>query len=475
MIVNPLKKPNLLVIGDLMIDQYLWGKSNRISPEAPVPIIDIKEENNVLGGAGNVINNLRALGAKVDVISVIGDCDTSKEIRQLFKGINVETKYLVTQRDRISSKKSRIISSKQQVVRFDQENSEEISEESQRDILDKFKKIINEYEIILLSDYGKGVLTYNLTQSLIKIAKQFRKKVLVDPKGTDYSKYYGAYLLTPNKKEATAATKILINDDESLKQSIKKLKNDCDLSVSLITLSEKGIAIYDDKLDIQPTKAKEVYDVTGAGDTVIASLGFAIACGYDINKAVKFANLAAGVVVGKIGSATTSLDEIIEYNSSIENLSPNHNIKSHADAGKLGKKLRAKGKKIVFSNGCFDILHIGHIKYLEEARNFGDVLIVGLNSDSSVKRLKGDNRPINSQIDRALVLLSLKTVDYVIIFEENTPYKLIEAIRPHILVKGGDYKNKEVIGEDLVDELKIVNYLKDKSTTQTIKKIMENK
>jgi len=246
------KSPKLLVIGDLMIDHYLWGSCERISPEAPVQVINVDNESTVLGGSGNVINNLKALGAQVDVISVIGGCETSDELKILLNDINVNSKYLITQKDRITSKKSRIIAAQQQVVRYDRESTDEISTKSQTTILNTFKKIITNYDAVLLSDYGKGVLTADLTQSLIAIANDNNKKVLIDPKGLDYSKYKGAYLLTPNKKEASEATQINVHDDATLTQAITQLKTNCDLDVSLITLSEQGVAIYDDTLTNTP-------------------------------------------------------------------------------------------------------------------------------------------------------------------------------------------------------------------------------
>jgi len=475
MISAHIKTPKLLVVGDLIIDQYLWGNSERISPEAPVQVINVKNESATLGGAGNVINNLKALGSKADIISVVGNCDTSIELKQLLKKTSISAKYLVTQIDRVTSKKTRIISSQQQVIRFDRESTEEISHKSQELILETFNKIIENYEIILLSDYGKGVLTNYLTSSIINIANKHNKKVLVDPKGTDFSKYKGAYLLTPNKKEASEVTRIDIKDDVSLTKALVKLKSEYNLGVSLITLSEQGIAIYDEKLSIQPTTSKEVYDVTGAGDTVLASLGFSLACDHDINKSVKFANLAAGVVVGKIGSATATLNEIIEYESSLNKSSSDVHIKTHNEIAILSKELKHKGKKIIFTNGCFDLLHAGHVKYLETAKSFGDILILGLNSDNSVRNLKGTGRPINNQKDRAFILAALEAVDYVVIFEEDTPYNLIKTINPDTLVKGGDYKNKDVVGQNIAKELKIVEFVNGKSTTQTISKIQEGK
>ena len=474
MIDLQVKSPKLLVIGDLMIDHYLWGSCERISPEAPVQVVNVKSESAVLGGAGNVINNLNALGAQVDVISVVGGCEISDELKVLLKNINVSTQHLITQKDRITSKKSRIIAAQQQVVRYDRESSDEISAESQKSILDTFTNIIANYNGVLLSDYGKGVLTSDLTQSLISIANKNNKKVLVDPKGLDYSKYKGAYLLTPNKKEASEATQVNIKDDASLTQAISQLKTQCDLTVSLITLSEQGVAIYDDKLRTHPTVAREVFDVTGAGDTVLASLGFALACGYEIDDAVEFSNLAAGVVVGKIGSATASLNEIIEYESSLNKSSSDAHIKTLNEITVLSKDLKARDKKIIFTNGCFDILHAGHVRYLETAKSYGDVLILGLNSDRSVTALKGEGRPINTQLDRAYILAALEAVDYVVVFDDDTPYDLIKAIKPHILVKGGDYEGKQVVGQDIADELKLVQFVDGKSTTKTIEKIQKS-
>ena len=471
------KSPKLLVIGDLMIDHYLWGSCERISPEAPVQVINVDNESTVLGGSGNVINNLKALGAQVDVISVIGGCETSDELKILLNDINVNSKYLITQKDRITSKKSRIIAAQQQVVRYDRESTDEISTKSQTTILNTFKKIITNYDAVLLSDYGKGVLTSDLTQSLIAIANDNNKKVLVDPKGLDYSKYKGAYLLTPNKKEASEATNINIKDDKSLTQAITQLKTKCDLDISLITLSEQGVAIYDDhddELRIHPTVAREVFDVTGAGDTVLASLGFALSCGLDIDNSVEFANLAAGVVVGKIGSATATLNEIIEYESSLNKSTSDEHIKTLDEIITLSTELKSRDKKIVFTNGCFDLLHAGHVRYLETAKSFGDMLILGLNSDRSVTVLKGEGRPINTQLDRAYILAALEAVDYVVIFDEDTPYDLIKAIKPHVLVKGGDYEGQDVVGQDIADELKLVQFVDGKSTTKTIEKIQQS-
>ncbi len=468
------KHPRILVVGDLMIDHYLWGSCERISPEAPVQVVDIQKETTVLGGAGNVVNNLVSLGADVHVASVIGDDQNGKELQSMLESIGVDTAKIVVQQGRKTSKKSRVIASNQQIIRYDKESKEDVALEASVRLARTIEKEIENYDAVILSDYGKGVLTERFTQNIIEIANAASKKVFVDPKGEDYTKYKGAYTLTPNKKEASLATKIEIQDEESLQRALKKLKDECLLDVSLITLSEDGIAIFDEEMKRFPTVAKEVYDVTGAGDTVIASLAFATSGGFGIEDACVFANLAAGVVVGKIGSATVTIDEIEEYESSLHKSSSESHIKSFEEIKRLVERYRSEGKKIVFTNGCFDILHVGHVKYLQEAKSFGDVLIVGLNSDASVRRLKGESRPVNPAEDRAYLLAALEAVDFVVPFEDDTPYELIKMIAPDVLVKGGDYKGKDVVGTEFAKELRLVDFVDGKSTTKTIQKIQGN-
>jgi D-beta-D-heptose 7-phosphate kinase/D-beta-D-heptose 1-phosphate adenosyltransferase len=464
-------KPNILVIGDLMIDHYLWGSCERISPEAPVQVVDIARETTVLGGAGNVINNLNALGANVSVSSVIGDDENGEELVQMLNTIGVHSDNIITQTGRKTSKKSRVIAVSQQVLRYDRESKDDIIDKSVEDILASLVLDINSYDAVILSDYGKGVLTDALCSKVILLANEHNVKVLVDPKGSDFSKYRGAYLLTPNKKEAVLATGIEINSAESLEKALVKLKNECKLDISLITLSEDGIATYDKEVEIFPTVAKEVFDVTGAGDTVIASIAFALCVEKSIQDTAAFANLAAGVVVGKIGSATVTIDEIEEYEASLHKSTSDAHIKSFNDIDEVVKRSRENGKKIVFTNGCFDILHVGHVKYLQIAKSFGDILIVGLNSDESVSRLKGPTRPVNIAEDRAYLLAALEAVDFVVPFSEDTPLELIKMIAPDTLVKGGDYKGKSVVGTEFAGELKLVDFVDGKSTTKTIQKI----
>ena len=469
-------KINVLVIGDLMIDHYLFGETNRISPEAPVQVVDIKKEKSVLGGAGNVVNNLISLGADVTVMSVLGDDEIANELKQMLD--NISCKYVtILDENRKTTKKTRIVASNQQVVRYDNESKTDINQECEKALTIKLLECISTFDIVLVSDYGKGVITNELMSKIIFIASGSDIKVIVDPKGNDYSKYRGAYALTPNKKELEEATNIKITDDKSLQESLIKLQFLSSVKVPLTTLSEEGIAILDNSNEVlkMPTVAKEVFDVTGAGDTVLSALGYCIAQNKSITQSLEFANLAAGVVVSKIGSATASIEEIEEYKSSLHKSSIQSHIKTFDEIKFTLKRLKEKNAKIVFTNGCFDILHRGHVSYLDTAKSFGDILILGLNSDESVKRLKGDSRPINNQEDRGYILAALESVDYVVNFDDDTPYELIKQIQPDILVKGADYENKEVVGSDIAKELKLVKFIHGKSTSSTINKIKENK
>ena len=467
-------KPHIAVIGDLMIDHYLWGKSDRISPEAPVPVVEIEKETSTLGGAGNVVSNLISLGADVTVFSVVGDDEIANQLVKLLENIGAKH-FLVMDEKRKTSKKSRIIASHQQVIRYDKESKTPIDTKHEKELIKALFTSVHTFDLILISDYNKGVVTKSLIEKINFVALGTNLKVLADPKGSDFSKYLGCYLLTPNKKEASLATNIDIVDDDSLYQALKKLHNIAALQIPLITLSEDGIAFLDENSNLikKPTVAKEVFDVTGAGDTVLAALGIMLAQNKNINDAVSFANLAAGVVVGKIGSATVNMQEIEEYKLSLHQSSVENKIQSFNKISNTISFLKQKNKKIVFTNGCFDILHKGHASYLNQAKKLGDILIVGLNSDDSVKRLKGKNRPINTQEDRAYILASLEAVDYVVIFDEDTPYSLIKIIKPDILVKGADYKNKQVVGSDIAKEVKLIEFVDGKSTTNLINQIQK--
>ncbi|WP_169779446.1 D-glycero-beta-D-manno-heptose-7-phosphate kinase [Campylobacter curvus] len=463
------KKVEILVVGDLMLDHYIWGSCDRISPEAPVQVVKIAKETHRLGGAGNVVQNLLALGAKVSVASVVGDDEVGLRIKNMLSELGAGGGLILSEKGRESSIKSRVMASHQQVVRIDKESAVKINLESE--LVQKVTENLRNFSVVLLSDYGKGVLSDKVCQDIINECVRLGIPVLIDPKGNDYSKYKNATLLTPNRKEASEATGIAIKNTSDLRAAIMKLKNELNLKYSIVTLSEEGIALFDKELEIFPAEAKEVFDVTGAGDTVLATLGYMLASKKDIKEAIKMANLAAAVVVAKIGSATANFGEIEELLRSRANAEFEHKIKS---AEQVAEILSQRGeKKAVFTNGCFDILHAGHTRYLAKARDFGDILIVGLNSDASVRRLKGESRPINSQLDRACVLSGLGFVDYVVIFDEDTPLELIKKLSPDILVKGADYEGKEVVGSDIVKDVRLVEFVDGKSTSAIVKRIKD--
>ncbi|WP_024787443.1 MULTISPECIES: D-glycero-beta-D-manno-heptose-7-phosphate kinase [unclassified Lebetimonas] len=457
----------IAIVGDFMIDHYLWGKSHRISPEAPVPVVEVEKEEDRLGGAGNVVNNLITLEAEVIVSSVIGR--NYKRMLKLLEEKNIDTNGIFIDKSRETIIKSRVIASHQQVIRYDKETIEPIGEEYEEKIIEFLDKNIKNIEIILLSDYEKGVLTKSLTQKIIKLANRYNKKLIIDPK-KDFSKYINAWMLKPNKKELETAAGMKIKNKDDLIKAGWKVKKELNLDYLLVTLSEDGMALFADNFVEVPTLAREVYDVTGAGDTVLASLGYYLNKSDDLINAMHFANAAAAVVVGKLGSATVSLEEIKEAEKRIDN-NVDYKIVDFKLIEKIANALRAENKKIVFTNGCFDILHIGHVKYLQKAKALGDKLIVGVNSNESVSRLKGPNRPVNDEYDRAYLLASLEVVDYVVIFDEDTPYELIKKIKPDILVKGADYKNKEVVGSDIAKEVRLIDFVEGKSTTNIIKKV----
>ncbi|AJD04532.1 TPA: D-glycero-beta-D-manno-heptose-7-phosphate kinase [Campylobacter lari] len=450
------KKPKILVVGDFMVDHYIWCDCTRISPEAPVMVMKSQKEDKRLGGAGNVYANLKSLGAEVFALGLVGDDESGRFLKE-----NLNAKLLV-EKDRKTPLKSRVLSHSQQVLRLDDENDFDTKLEDE--IIKEYKKIAKDYDAIILSDYAKGTLTSKVTKALIEYANTLNLPILIDPKGSDFSKYQNATLLTPNKKEATLA--LGVEKIDNLEKALKKLKDDLNLTYSIITLSEEGIALFDEKLHIIPAKALEVYDVTGAGDSVIAMLAYALALKVDIAKACELANDAAAVVVAKVGSVSVSLEEI----KNLKKASFEDKIKSKEELVKL-----IQGQKVVFTNGCFDIMHYGHIKYLEKAKKLGDILVVGLNSDESVKRLKGNSRPINLEFQRACMLASMYFVDYVVIFDEDTPYELIEFLKPDVLVKGADYKGKEVVGSNLVKKVELIDFEDGFSTTNIINRIANDK
>lgn len=467
-----------LVVGDMMLDEYLWGKTDRISPEAPVQVVEVQREELRLGGAGNVVNNLVALGCKVSACSVIGDDENGQLLVREFASRGVDVSGVIAVPDRKTSRKTRVVASNQQIVRIDRETRSTISDESERRIVAEIARLAEGCQVILVSDYLKGVLTQKVLSEIFALGRKAGIPVVVDPKGTDYSRYRGATILTPNRKEAEAATGVAIRDEESLSAAASDLLGRIDLSALLITRSEQGMSLFraDGLAEHIPTVAREVYDVTGAGDTVVAVLGVALACGLGFVEAARVANIAAGIAVGKLGTSTVSPAEIIAETGR-GHLDSDAKIKNLDVLSGIMAAARERGKKIVFTNGCFDLIHVGHVKYLQKARSFGDLLVLGLNSDASVRRLKGEQRPLISQDERAHLLAALDCVDYLVIFDEDTPLKLIETVRPHVLVKGGDYTREGVVGHEQVESwggrVELVEFVDGRSTSGIIEKILE--
>lgn len=472
-----LKQVRVLVVGDLMLDEYLWGKTGRISPEAPVPVVDVADEDLRLGGAGNVINNLLALGCQVSAASVVGSDRDGRELCRILAEQKIETEGIILDAERTTTRKTRILSSNQQMLRIDRECREDISSDAEQRLIDYSTADGNDFQVILVSDYLKGVLTEKVLQSVLAYGRDRDIPVIVDPKGKDYGKYRGATLLTPNRAEAELATGRSINDETSLVCAGKQLIADLALDGLVLTRSEEGMTIFTGDGEVHlPTKAREVFDVTGAGDTVLAFLGVGLAAGLELSGAVWLSNVAAGIVVGKVGTSTVAPAEVLEV---IGQLHPDTDLKIRGREA-LRETLdaeRQQGRQVVFTNGCFDLLHVGHVKYLQKARRLGDLLVLGLNSDDSIRRLKGENRPLIGQEERAHILAALDCIDYLVVFDEDTPLELVKTLRPDILVKGGDYTPEGVVGKEIVESyggrVELITFVDGKSTTNIIEKILQ--
>jgi D-beta-D-heptose 7-phosphate kinase/D-beta-D-heptose 1-phosphate adenosyltransferase len=468
-----------LVVGDLMLDVYLWCSTERISPEAPVPIVDIRREDIRLGGAGNVISNLRALGAQVMVASVLGDDDNGLQLRGMLEELEIPTAGLVTVPGRTTARKTRILASNQQVLRVDRESREWITPSFEQQLVDYIAAHAQDLQVILVSDYQKGVLTESLLQAIIELGRSRAIPVIVDPKGDDYRKYRGATLITPNRKEAQTAAHRPIVDEESLVAAGRQLREQLDLDALVMTRSEEGMSIFtrDGEHTRLPTRAKEVFDVSGAGDTVMTMFGLGLASGLSIRQSAEVANVAAGVVVGKVGTSTLTAREILAE-VSLREAHTVQKIVSRETLTRLLARQPDERRTLVFTNGCFDLLHVGHVKYLQAARKLGDLLVLGLNSDASIRRLKGPNRPLITEDERAHILAALSCVDFVTVFDEDTPLQLIEALRPDILVKGGDYAPDEVVGKQLVESwggrVELIRFVDGRSTSKIIEKILQS-
>jgi D-beta-D-heptose 7-phosphate kinase/D-beta-D-heptose 1-phosphate adenosyltransferase len=474
------KMPRILVVGDIILDEYIWGSVERISPEAPVKILDNKAESMVPGGAANVANNLAAMGCATILCGAVGKDEKGGKLLDLMKKLDIDCSGVFKFVQRPTTSKVRVIAHNQQILRIDKEDRSPVKEETEAQIIDFINKTIPQIDGIICSDYQKGILTENVLKAIIHRAKKCRKRVVLDPKGLDFSKYNGVHCITPNEKEVEKACPIKIQGEEELERAVQYLFGLIQPEAILVTRGKDGMSLFEEggkKSTKIKADAKEVYDVTGAGDTTIAVFGMALFYGLDYFNAARLANMAAGIVVGKVGTSVVTREELNLFWAEGKLLS-SRNILSQNELGQVICQAKSMGKKVVFTNGCFDILHGGHIEFLQQAKSLGDFLVVGINSDSSVKELKGNGRPIKTQAERARILAALKYVDAITIFSEPTPYRLISELKPDVLVKGSDYKVEEVVGKEIVEsyggKVKLIPIVEGLSTTNIVERIIGN-
>ncbi|MFH1231786.1 MAG: D-glycero-beta-D-manno-heptose-7-phosphate kinase [Planctomycetota bacterium] len=502
-LINKLSSPKVLVIGDFILDRYIRGSVDRISPEAPIQVLKvIDEKDNRLGGAANVAYNLVTLGAQVTILGIIGTDSASKEILHLFKGIkkkwgihSLDYRRIIIDKNRTTPVKERMVAHDQQMLRVDREMQNDeyfIQSMIERKLMQSVSDNIKSVDVVILSDYNKGILTKTILSKIISLCRRHRKKVLIGPKGADFSKYRGATALAPNRSETEDATGIKITDDHNAyKIAARQMLRKYALEFVIITLGPNGLYLLDRKgvSAYDRARHRDVYDVTGAGDTVLAALGIALASELSYQQALHLANLAAGVVVSKVGTATVTRNEIIQHHNLVPTLaslpcqvsqsrrSGQDKLKTLPQLLKILESKKSNQQKTVFTNGCFDLIHQGHIKTLELARSQGDIVIVGLNSDKSVRRIKGIHRPILDQRNRTSILSSFSAIDYIVIFDESTPLELIRRIKPDVLIKGADWGDDNIVGADVIRKYggKVIRVplIPDISTSAIIRKIQE--
>ncbi len=466
----------LLVVGDLMIDEYVWGKVDRISPEAPVQVVAVTAEDYTLGGSGNVINNLAALGATVIALGVTGADPDRELLLKKLHGLGTETRGIVAETDRLTTRKTRIIAERQQVLRIDRESRKEITPQTFTSLMNLAAEIIPRVDLVLISDYGKGLITRSMVQGLVQLAGANKKNIIADPKGLDFTKYAGVTLLTPNSREALLASGVSAVGSPAGNTIVavgERLLGNTGIGKLLITCGKDGMILFE--AGRQPfkvsTRAREVYDVSGAGDTVVAVVGLGLAAGLSLKEAISLANTAAGIVVGKVGTATVSRQELMHahYQTPEDTASK---FKSLNEISELCRRLRNDRKRIVLTNGCFDLLHVGHVRLFTASKQLGDVLIVAIDDDDSVRLLKGGGRPVISAAERVRVLSALNSVDYVLVFATNELDSLIKAIRPDVLTKGNDYGAGDVQGRQIVENyggrIELIAITEEISSTQII-------
>ncbi len=450
-LIDGLGTPKVLVIGDLILDRYVIGDVSRISPEAPIPVLAARSQDVRLGGAGNVAANLRTMEAKADIVGILGAEGRGRQLMELLQQIGVNSDGCVVDPERPTTEKTRMMSGVHQMLRVDWEESQPISPELCRRLSSGLGARIDASQAVVLSDYGKGFLADELIRDVVARARKAGVPVLVDPKGTDYSRYRGATLITPNKKEAEEALGRPIAGLEEVPAAAEELMAVAELDAVVITLGADGMYFKtrDGRSGRVPTVARAVFDVTGAGDTVISQLAVGLAAGVSLEASVHLANNAAGIVVARRGTAAVTRSELRAALGSGGGRAGK--VLAPDDLDRAVAEWRSAGKRIAFTNGCYDVLHAGHVDLLRYAASKADVLLVGVNDDASVRRLKGADRPVNELGDRLEVLAALESVSAVVPFPEDTPARLIEQVTPHVLVKGEDYADKPVVGREWVE------------------------
>lgn len=473
--LHNIKTLNILVIGDFMVDKYIEGNVSRISPEAPVPVLEVTNKISKLGGAGNVVNNIAMLGAKVRTVGCIGLDIDGQWIKGELNSKDIDTNFLMQSENVKTIVKTRLVSKKQQFLRCDEEVIQDASDEFYGFVSENIDSIFEQVDVLIISDYGKGTIRKDIAQLLIRYANTKHIVSVVDPKGTDYTKYSGAFVCTPNMNELRQVSRKNIKTEIEIEKNGRKLKEGLQIKNLMITRSEKGISLIGNeniKKDF-PAIEKDVVDVTGAGDTVVSVVAVCLGVGYTIEECCIVANIAASIVCSKFGTSTLSLNELI---SSIITSGEFKEIDLQV-AKYIVSGLHEKGKKLVFTNGCFDLLHAGHIHSFLQAKKFGDVLIVAINSDSSVKKIKGDKRPIISQENRIKMLCSIECVDYVVVMDDTTPERILKILKPDIVVKGKDWEGKEMPEKTIIESyggsMIFIDLEKGLSTTNIINRISE--
>ena len=474
----PRNPARVLVVGDVMCDTYLSGHVSRISPEAPVPVFESTEKRHVLGGAANVAANLRALGCEVRLAGVGGDDVTGRYVREQLRAQGIVDDLLVQDAGRPTTEKTRLIARHQQLVRLDHESRLPLPAELNTRILAGVESILAEVDGLVCSDYNKGVCTPDLLAPLFAKAQAANVPIFVDPKARDFARYRGATVLTPNLAEVRHATGDPVEDETSLTTAAESLLRQSEAQALLVTRGAAGMSLFHPPEGPQhvPAHTRDVYDVTGAGDTVIAAFAAAAIGGLPYAEAARLANVAAGIVVGKAGTAVVSREELEAHWQA--RIAPwQSKLRTCDELSRALQQHRGRGERVVFTNGCFDLLHGGHVHYLQQARALGDCLVVALNDDASVRLLKGDDRPLRPQDERARVLAALACVDYVVLFGEPTPLALIKFLRPDVLVKGGDYTLETVVGRKEVEAsggtVHLIPYVEGVSTTELVARIVQ--